>query len=158
VPDQAARKTQSVDFGHLSDILAFLGGGRFLTLFLSFFLDFNFITFLTFAFFCFVDFFTFYIFSILMILMFCDFWSIFVIFLVDDQILSLFVSVLGASIMTHFYSGKPALPLSPFLVVKLWPILIPQFVINFEWFLSDFYVILINFDEKLDFAIKKHTF
>ena len=28
-PDQAARKTQSVDFGHLSDILAFLGGGQF---------------------------------------------------------------------------------------------------------------------------------
>jgi len=29
VPDQAARKTQSVDFGHLSDILAILGGGQF---------------------------------------------------------------------------------------------------------------------------------
>jgi len=28
-PDQAARKTQSVDFGHLSDILAILGGGQF---------------------------------------------------------------------------------------------------------------------------------
>jgi len=34
VPDQAARKTQSVDFGHLSDILAFFRGGRFLSLFL----------------------------------------------------------------------------------------------------------------------------
>ena len=33
-PDQAARKTQSVDFAHLSDILAFFRGGRFLTLFL----------------------------------------------------------------------------------------------------------------------------
>jgi len=29
VPDQAARKTQSVDFGHLSDILAILRGGQF---------------------------------------------------------------------------------------------------------------------------------
>jgi len=29
VPNQAARKTQSVDFGHLSDILAFLRGGQF---------------------------------------------------------------------------------------------------------------------------------
>jgi len=33
VPDQAARISQSVDFGHLSDILAFFRGGRFLTLF-----------------------------------------------------------------------------------------------------------------------------
>jgi len=33
VPNQAARKTQSVDFGHLSDILTILGGCRFLTLF-----------------------------------------------------------------------------------------------------------------------------
>jgi len=33
VPDQAARISQSVDFGHLSDILAFLRGGHFLTLF-----------------------------------------------------------------------------------------------------------------------------
>jgi len=28
-PDQAARKTQTVDFAHLSDILAFLRGGQF---------------------------------------------------------------------------------------------------------------------------------
>jgi len=33
VPDQAARNSQSVSFGHLSDILGFLRGGRFLTLF-----------------------------------------------------------------------------------------------------------------------------
>ena len=32
-PDQAARNSQSVDFAHLSDILAFLRGGHFLTLF-----------------------------------------------------------------------------------------------------------------------------
>ena len=61
-PDQAARKTQSVDFGHLSDILAILGGGRFLTLFLLIFDDFNFITFFSFPLFHFVDFFTFLIF------------------------------------------------------------------------------------------------
>jgi len=48
VPDQAARKTQTVDFGHLSDILAFFRGGRFLTLFSHFFVDFNFVTFFTF--------------------------------------------------------------------------------------------------------------
>jgi len=48
-PDQAARKTQSVDFGHLSDILAFFRGGQFLTLFLSHFHDFDFITFFTFC-------------------------------------------------------------------------------------------------------------
>jgi len=33
VPNQAARKTQSVDFAHLSDILAFFRGGHFFTLF-----------------------------------------------------------------------------------------------------------------------------
>jgi len=56
VPDQAARKTQTVDFGHLSDILAFFMGGRFLTLFLSFFDHFNFITFSLFLIFDFVTF------------------------------------------------------------------------------------------------------
>jgi len=45
VPNQAARKTQSVDFAHLSDILGFLRGGHFLIIFLSFFDHFNFITF-----------------------------------------------------------------------------------------------------------------
>ena len=56
VPNQAARKTQSVDFTHLSDILAILRGGQFLSLFLSFFSDLIFITFLTFAFSDFVTF------------------------------------------------------------------------------------------------------
>ena len=37
VPNQAARISQSVDFAHLSDILAFFRGGRFLTLFCHFF-------------------------------------------------------------------------------------------------------------------------
>jgi len=55
-PDQAARISQSVDFGHLSDILGFLGGGRFLTLFLSFFDHFNFVTFSLFQLLHFVDF------------------------------------------------------------------------------------------------------
>ena len=39
-PDQAARISQSVDFGHLSDILGFLGGGsifdHFFVIFLCF--------------------------------------------------------------------------------------------------------------------------
>ena len=37
VPNQAARISQSVDFGHLSDILAILRGGRFFTVFCHFF-------------------------------------------------------------------------------------------------------------------------
>ena len=37
VPNQAARISQSVDFGHLSDILGILGVGHFFTLFLSLF-------------------------------------------------------------------------------------------------------------------------
>jgi len=73
VPDQAARKTQTVDFGHLSDILAFLGGGQFLMFFLSFFSDFNFITFCVFAFSDFVTFYTFMIFSILVFFCFVEF-------------------------------------------------------------------------------------
>ena len=44
-PDQAARNSQSVDFGHLSDILAILGGVTFL-MFFSLFHDFDFVTFL----------------------------------------------------------------------------------------------------------------
>jgi len=36
-PDQAARISQSVDFGHLSDILTILGGSQFLTLFFTLF-------------------------------------------------------------------------------------------------------------------------
>jgi len=36
-PDQAARISQSVDFGQLSDILTILRGGHFFTLFCHFF-------------------------------------------------------------------------------------------------------------------------
>jgi len=36
VPNQAARKTQSVDFGHLSDILAIFRGGSIFDHFLCF--------------------------------------------------------------------------------------------------------------------------
>jgi len=90
VPDQAARKTQSVDFGHLSDILPFLGGGRFLTLFLSLFHDFDFITFWWFwfsafcHFLCFSQFLDFVIFGDLwFLIIFCHFsllWLILVTF------------------------------------------------------------------------------
>jgi len=84
-PDQAARNSQSVDFAHLSDILGFLRGGQFLTLFSHFFVDFNFITFLTFVFFHFVDFFTFCIFLIFSILAFSDFDTFFTLFCVRDE-------------------------------------------------------------------------
>jgi len=47
-PDQAARNSQSVDFGHLSDILAILRGGHFFTLFLIIFLVLHFYHFITF--------------------------------------------------------------------------------------------------------------
>jgi len=55
-PDQAARISQTVDFGHLSDILGFWGGYRFLIIFLSFFDDFDFVTFSLFHFYNFVIF------------------------------------------------------------------------------------------------------
>ena len=52
-PDQAARISQSVDFALFGDILGFLRGGHFLTLFLSYF-SFSILSF--FHFFTFVDF------------------------------------------------------------------------------------------------------
>ena len=66
VPDQAARISQSVSFGHLSDILAILRGGQFLSLFLLLFLVFNFITF--------SDFLNFHVFDDLrFLIIFCHF-------------------------------------------------------------------------------------
>jgi len=79
-PDQAARNSQSVDFGHLSDILGFLGGGRFLTLFLIIFHHFSFVTFFTFALFHFIDFITFsilLIFDVFCIFMFLSLFTLF---------------------------------------------------------------------------------
>jgi len=67
-PDQAARISQSVDFGHLSDILAFFRGGSFFDHFWCFSL-FWFLTFVTFAFSDFCHFLYFFIFCI-----FDDFW------------------------------------------------------------------------------------
>jgi len=63
-PDQAARISQSVDFGHLSDILAFFRGGHFFTVFFHFFMIlilslftlFHFLLFHFFWFLCFSDF------------------------------------------------------------------------------------------------------
>jgi len=118
VPDQAARISQSVSFGHLSDILTILGGYRFLTLFWSFFWFYILSLFPLFHFVDFVTFLLFLIFVFFLFFHFVDFWSFFVIFLVVDYFLSLFVSKLGACFMTHFCSSKPALPLSPLLVVK----------------------------------------
>jgi len=68
------------------------------------------------------------------------------------------MSKLGAQMMTHFSPREPALPLSPLLVVKKCLNLTPDFVINFYSFLVIFLSIMINFDEKLDFAIKNSDF
>ena len=103
-PDQAARISQSGDFAHLSDILAFLRGGRFLTLFLINFHDLCFVTFSWFwfsafcCFLCFSDFDDFHVFDDLWFLInFCHFscwWLIFVTFcwyfrcLIHDTLLS----------------------------------------------------------------------
>jgi len=99
-------------------------GGSLFSLFLSLFHFsifcilslFHFLVFVTFSLFPFSWFFLF--------LWFVDFWSFFVLFLVVDHFLSLFVTKLGASIMTHFSPSISALPLSPILVVKLWPIFV----------------------------------
>ena len=57
-PDQAARNSQSVDFGHLSDILAILGGVSFFVIFCHFF-TFLILLFLHFSVFLFCHFFHF---------------------------------------------------------------------------------------------------
>jgi len=72
-PDQAARISQSVDFGHLSDILTFFGVPHFLTLFLSHF------GFSVLSLFWFLHFVHFYDFLILVIFSFSPFLPLFVI-------------------------------------------------------------------------------
>jgi len=88
VPDQAARISQSVSFGHLSDILGFLRGGHFFHYFLSFFTDFNFITFHTFSFSWFVTFSGFLILSIFVTFLILMILSIFTFFNDFDLFLS----------------------------------------------------------------------
>ena len=66
----------------------------------------------------FVNFVDFWFLSILMILLICDFWWFLVNFCCWHYFWSLFVSKLGAPMMTHFLPSIPALPLSPLLVVK----------------------------------------
>jgi len=108
------------------------------SLFLSLF---QFCIFTILSLFCFSDFVTFSLFLIFhffLFLCFDEFWSIFVIFYCCDVFLSLFVSNLGASMMTHFSSSIPALPLSPFLVVKFDHYLRCEMLINFWSFLSLF--------------------
>ena len=60
--------------------------------------------------------------------------------------------------MTHFLSSKPALPLSPLLVVKFDLNFTPEFMIKFWSFFVTFCLNLSENDEKLDFPIKKHDF
>jgi len=84
------------------------------SLFLSLFHFLNFIILSLFAFSDFVTFSLFLILSILAFLCFDDFWHFFIIFHVGDWFLSLFMSKLSASLMTHFSPSISALPLSPF--------------------------------------------
>jgi len=122
-------------FGHFGVFDIFDVFSLFLISVLSLFDDFDF-----------VDFITFLIFSILMIftfIIFCQFLSLFSVW---DEFWSIFVSVLGASMMTHFSPSISALPLSPLLVVKLWPILSPHFDVNFWSILVIFLSYLSDFD------------
>jgi len=79
VPNQAARISQSVDFGHLSDILAILRGGHFFTLFCHFY-DFHFYHFITFSFSAFCHFLCFSDFGNFGVFWFWSFLLIFVTF------------------------------------------------------------------------------
>jgi len=80
VPNQAARISQSVSFDHLSDILGFLRGGHFFTLFFIIFTLLHFVTFSRFAFSGFVTFLDFLIFSILTLFLILSFLMIFMFF------------------------------------------------------------------------------
>jgi len=82
-PNQAARISQSVKKCHLSDILAFFRGGRFLTLFSHFF---------TFPFLAFYHFSVFLILSLFTLFWFLHFYS-FLILLIFDHFLSFFLSM-----------------------------------------------------------------
>jgi len=90
-PDQAARISQSVDFGQLSDILAILGGCRFLTLFWHFF---------SFTFLSFSHFSDFMILTLFHFFWFCWF-SHFLHFCIFDHFLSFFTVVIN---LCHFLS------------------------------------------------------
>jgi len=74
-PDQAARISQSVDFGQLSDILAILGGGRFFTVFCHFF---------TFPFCHFLMILIFSLLSLFHFFWFCRFWCFCVLIIFVD--------------------------------------------------------------------------
>jgi len=98
-------------FGHFGGVSIF---DTFLTLF-----HFSiFIILLIFDFLLFVTFDDFWILSILVFSCFDDFCQFLINFCCWHHFWSIFVSNLGASIMTHFSSSKPALPTIPILVVK----------------------------------------
>ena len=120
VPNQAARISQSVKKCHLSDILGFLRGGRFFDVFFTF----SWFQIYHFSDFCIFEFCHFLCFLIFLILSLFNFWWFLSKFYCCDEFLIIFVSKLGASTMTHFSPSKPALPLSPILVVKSWPIFV----------------------------------
>jgi len=79
-PDQAARISQSVDFGHLSDILTILRGGHFFHYFLTFF-TFLISHFSDFCVFTFCWFFHFLTFSLFPVFLFSWFLTLFCHFL-----------------------------------------------------------------------------
>jgi len=98
-------------FGHFGGVSIF---DTFLSLF-------QFCIFTILSLLCFSDFVTFWVFMILSIFSFSafhEFWWFLVNFCCWHRFWVIFVSKLSASMMTHFCSGKPALPLSPLLVVK----------------------------------------
>jgi len=78
VPNQAARISQSVSFGHLSDILTFFRGGSFFDHFSHFF---------TFMILSFSHFCIFWFLSILMIFDFLHFWWFWVLLIFDHFLL-----------------------------------------------------------------------
>jgi len=69
---------------------------------------------------------------------FVDFCWFLLIFCCCDQFVSFFVTILGAWFMTHFSSSKPALPLSPLLVVKFDHYFECEMLITFSPFLINF--------------------
>jgi len=113
-------------------------GGSIFDTFLSLF---HFLIFIILSLFCFSVFVTFCVFLIfvfLHFLCFVDFCQFLLIFICWHRFLIIFEWNLGASMMTHFYSGKPALPLSPLLIVKLWSFLDTEMLIKFWSFLVNF--------------------
>jgi len=136
-PDQAARKSQSVNFAHLSDIL-----GIFEVFWKSHFFhfsDFNFVTFSLFAFLDFVTFLCFVTFSLFPVFVFWWFLSLFVTFSCCWWIVITFCCQIRCLNYDTLFFWQTCTPTIPPFGSQIWPhfgvLIFDQFLMIFHSFL-----------------------